>query len=181
MYKMKRIVAKIIDMMIIVVTVMFIYKLLDYFFIGTDNPFIMIPTAILLVMILYYIYFGILGSLFFDGSIGKKIVGLVVVDEFNNIPSINKLFLREPVVEYNIINIFIILTGMATVLVFTQFISSFFIILFSLFIFLAFLVQFIYLIFFLANFDFWNKHYKIMTTEEYDNLKVEEAIEKSDF
>lgn len=171
MYKMKRIVAKIIDMLIIAVTVIFVYKLLDYFFIGSDNPFIMIPTALLFVMILYYIYFGILGSLFFDGSIGKKIAGLVVVDEFNNIPSVNKLFFREPVVQYNIINIFIILTGMATVLVFTQFISSAFIILFSLFIFLAFLVELTYLILFLVNFDFWNTHYKIITAEEYDELK----------
>ena len=134
----------------------------------------------LFVMILFYIYFGILGSLFFDGSVGKKLVGVVIVDEFNNIPSVNKLFFREPVVQYNIINIFIILTGMATVLVFTQFISTAFIILFTLFIFLAFLVELVYLITFLINFDFWNKHYKVLTTEEYDRLKFEKEIKKSD-
>lgn len=163
MNRKKRIYAKIIDVGILFFVFLIFTKL------SSGSPILYyLFTYPLVSILIFYVYFGVLGN-HFKGSLGKKMVGLTIINKKDNfVPNMLLLFVREPIIQMFALTGVLYIFGLTIYNILVEFalVSNSVVVtpsvVITLVILVSILVILIYLISFITHHDWWNKKYKIM-------------------
>lgn len=177
MYRKKRLFAKVIDYVFVIallnVIVLTLLKVVPSL---NESPLTLMSIVITLMLVVYFIYYGVLGAKLFSGSLGKSIMKIYVKRKDGVPISPIGMALREPfmiMLFINLVSFMICFGGYATA---TNKEDAFLVALFVVIpVLILGMLRIMFMVLFFAKKDFWNRKYEIeylslekVITEELD-------------
>lgn len=172
MYRKKRFFAKVIDYVFVIALLnVLVLTLLNFVPSLNESPLTLMSIVIVLMLSVYFIYYGVLGSKLFNGSLGKSIMKVYVTRKDNKPTTMIGLALREPFMLMFLMNLVSFMICFGGYVNATSKEDAYMVALFVVVpVLILGMLRILFIVLFFTKKDFWNNKYNV------EHLSLEKVI-----